>query len=161
MKPSVKELFDKHHLAIYRYLRKMTGSSDLAEELTQDVFIRIIRGLPKYREQGRLVSWIFKITRNVLVNRWRRDRNIHNLVSLDEAKTISNPARQAEKIKIEQALMKLNDMNREVFLLKEIAGLSYKEISRISHLTTAAVRSRIYHARLELRRILSMNNRRP
>jgi RNA polymerase sigma-70 factor (ECF subfamily) len=159
MKLSVKELFDEHHMAVYRYLRKMTGSSDLAEELTQDVFIRIIRGLPKYREEGRVISWIFKITRNVLANRGRRERNIHNLVSLDEVKPISNPARQADKIEIEQALMKLKDMNREVFLLKEIAGLSYEEISRISNLTTNAVRSRVYHARLELRSILSMNNR--
>ena len=58
------ELFERHHVAIYRYLLRMTGSRETAEELTQDVFVRVLKGLEQYEERDREQAWLFRIARN-------------------------------------------------------------------------------------------------
>ena len=74
--PDPARLFDRHHLAVFRFLRRMTGSPSVAEDLTQEVFLRVVRGLDGYDERSREVSWIFRIARNVLVDRHRaRERS--------------------------------------------------------------------------------------
>jgi RNA polymerase sigma-70 factor (ECF subfamily) len=57
------ELFERHHVAIYRYLLRMTGSRETAEELTQDVFVRVLNGLEHYQQRDRERAWLFRIAR--------------------------------------------------------------------------------------------------
>src|SRR5262245_16724050 len=65
------DLFERHHLVVFRFLLRMTGSAPVAEDLTQEVFLRVVRALPSYEEQSRERAWIFRIARNVLVDRHR------------------------------------------------------------------------------------------
>ena len=69
----VHELFQRYHLGVYRYLRRSTGSADRAQDLTQEVFLRVLRSLPRYRAEDREQGWIFTLARNVLLND-RRDQ---------------------------------------------------------------------------------------
>jgi RNA polymerase sigma factor (sigma-70 family) len=92
--PDAARLFDRHHLAVFRFLRRMTGSLSLAEDLTQEVFLRVVRGLEGYDERSREVSWIFRIARNVLLDRHRARARSPQDVSIEDAAVVSRPATQ-------------------------------------------------------------------
>ena len=158
MKSKAQDLFERHHLSLFRYLRRMTQNVDQAEELTQEVFLRALRSLLNYREEGREEAWLFQIARNLLLNMHRDEKRQPKLERLIDRGNSSYPARQLEKLGLEQALRQLNEADREVFLLRETAGLGYEEISRICGITVDAVKSRIYRARLNLREFMSLKS---
>ena len=147
------ELFERHHVAIYRYLLRMTGSRETAEELTQDVFVRVLKGLEQYQERDRERAWLFRIARNLrcdLARRWHRQPPS---ASLEDVEALE-PQRQELQLSLARALAALAEDDREAFVLGEIGGFSYEEIGVICETTPAAIRSRIYRARLALRRAL-------
>ncbi len=153
MTASVEDLFDRFHLAIYRYLLRMTGRPDVAEDLTQDVFVRVVRAARGDLAGGER-AWLFEIARNLLVDWQRRARR--NPVSEDtEALSARGAdgaaARQDVEADVREALGRLPDADREVFLLRVIGGLGHEEIAAISGTSAASVRSRIFRARSALR----------
>jgi RNA polymerase sigma-70 factor (ECF subfamily) len=150
----VGELFQHHHLSVFRYLKRMTGSLERAEELTQEVFLRAIKTRSRDRAVGRERAWLFTIARNLFLNLRRDAGRRPEALPLDETRVPGGAGVTAERIGLEQALAKLPVTDREVFLLREVGGLGYDEISGICALTQDAVRSRIYRARLELREAL-------
>jgi RNA polymerase sigma factor (sigma-70 family) len=146
------ELFERHHVAIYRYLLRMTGSRETAEELTQDVFVRVLKGLEQYEERDRERAWLFRIARNLRCDLARRSLRQPS-TSLDGVEPIA--AQQQElQLSLARALATLAEDDREAFVLGEIGGFSYVEIGVICEASPAAVRSRIYRARLALRQAL-------
>jgi RNA polymerase sigma factor (sigma-70 family) len=146
------ELFERHHVAIYRYLLRMTGSRETAEELTQDVFVRVLKGLEQYEERDRERAWLFRIARNLRCDLARRSQRQPS-TPLDDFEPIE-AQRQELQFSLERALAALAEDDREAFVLGEIGGFSYVEISAICATSPAAVRSRIYRARLALRHAL-------
>ena len=152
--PDAARLFDCHHLAVFRFLRRMTGSPTLAEDLTQEVFLRVVRGLDGYDERSREVSWIFRIARNVLVDRHRARARSPEGASMREAAVVSRPATQVLTAILEEALARLPEEERQAFLMREVGGLGYREIAEASGATPDAARMRIYRARLALREAL-------
>ncbi len=150
----VRELFQRYHLGVFRYLRRSTGSADRAQDLTQEVFLRVLRSLPRYRAEDRDRSWIFTLARNVLLND-RRDQ-----ARRIDARTDPVPSAPVERVEpglrldLERALAGLPALDRDAFLLREIGGLGYAEIARACEISPDSVRSRIYRARLALRSTL-------
>jgi len=132
----------------------MTGSPSLAEDLTQEVFLRVVRGLDGYDERSREVSWIFRIARNVLVDRHRARARSPQDVSPQDAAIASRPANQVVTAILDEALARLPEDEREAFLMREVGGLGYGEIAEASGATPDAARMRIYRARLALRAAL-------
>ena len=152
--PDTAALFDRHHLAVFRFLRRMTGDSSLAEDLTQEVFLRVVRGLEGYDERSREGSWIFRITRNVLVDRHRARVRSPQDASVRDAAVVSRPATQVLTAILDEALARLPEEEREAFLMREVGGLGYRDIAEASGATPDAARMRIYRARLALRAAL-------
>jgi RNA polymerase sigma-70 factor (ECF subfamily) len=152
--PDPAQLFDRHHLAVFRFLRRMTGDPSLAEDLTQEVFVRVVRGLDAYEERSREASWVFRIARNVLVDRHRARVRSPQAASLQEAAGVPGTAPQVLTAVLDQALARLADEDRAAFLMREVGGLGYREIADASGATPDAVRMRIYRARLALRETL-------
>ncbi len=148
------ELFDRYHLGIYRYLLRMTGRPDVAEDLAQDVFVRILRssGAPETPDGER--AWLFSIARNILID-WQR-RNLRNPVQGDRADgdQASVNAQHAVAFEVRQALLTLAEADRDAFLLRVVAGLGHEEIAALTGATPASVRSRIFRARSALRSAL-------
>lgn len=147
---SPAELFERHHVAIYRYLLRMIGSRDAAEELTQEVFVRVVKGLESYEERDKERAWLFRIARNLRCDRARQLHRQHTPVPLEEVQLVE-PQQQELRLSLMRALATLNDDDREAFVLAEIGGFSYGEIAAICDTTPAAIRSRIYRARMALR----------
>ena len=148
-------LFDRHHLAVFRFLRRMTGSAATAEDLTQDVFLRVVRGRDGYDERTREAAWVFRIARNVLIDRYRARSRSPQAAMLDEARAVAVPAIQPLAASLDEALARIADDEREAFLMREVGGLGYAEIAAVTGATADAIRMRIYRARLALRAALA------
>jgi RNA polymerase sigma-70 factor (ECF subfamily) len=153
MAASADELFERHALAVYRYFRRMTGRPDVAEDLTQDVFLRVVRSIDGYQLRNREVSWVFRIARNVLVDHWQKTNPAEVAVA-----DIEEPAAEETQILalgFHEALRLLATGDRDVYLLRERGGLTYQEIAQACETTEEAVRSKLYRARRQIKRLLS------
>lgn len=146
----VDDLFARYREPVYRFLRRFLRDGAAAEDLTQEAFLRAINGA--YQANGHERTWIFQIARNLALDHLKASARRPATVVLDET-TGSNGDRTLA-LALEAALATLGAEDREVFLLKEVAGLSYAEIAAACGLTPDAVRSRLHRTRLALRKQL-------
>jgi len=146
-------LFAAHQPGLLRYLRRAVGSAETARDLTQDVFVRIARagGLPPTDDERR--AWIFRIARNLAIDH-RRRHEVRFTAGAAPLKDVRRPASQDTSAAVNEALASLDPLDRDVFLMREVAGLSYSEVAAACDLSDASVRSRLHRARLALRALL-------
>ena len=148
----VEQVYADHREGVFRYLRRIVGGTDVARDLTQEVFLRVSRaGVPDAPGNERR-AWVFRIARNLALNHVRDGRRRPVLVTLVQAAV---PATQELSAALHAAIAALPDEDRDIFLLRESAGLSYQEIATACELTTVLVRSRLHRARQTLRGTLS------
>jgi RNA polymerase sigma-70 factor, ECF subfamily len=141
-------LFIANRDRLFRYFVRAVGETEVARDLTQDVFVRVSRTTVPDGADGEVRAWLFQIARNLALDHYRqRVRQPRPVMLVDEAQ----PASQDTGVAVNQALAALADLDRDVFLMREVAGLGYQEIGRACGLTADAVRSRIHRARLHLR----------
>jgi len=146
-----EDVFTRHYRDIYRYLVRMSGRPDVADDLSQDVFLRVVRALRNGGPIGHERGWIFSIARNVLADRGREQRRQPS----GPAAAPATAATQDLAFGLAEALAGLSESDRDVFLLKEVGGLTYEEISAACACTVEAVRSRLFRTRLSLRKSLA------
>jgi RNA polymerase sigma-70 factor (ECF subfamily) len=151
-------LFDRHAPAVRRFLRDLLGDDAIADEGTQETFVRAHRGLHTIREDGKVLSWLFGIARNVSREQLRARRR---LVPVGEA-MVDRPAdpsltpeamllgREADRA-LARALAHLSEERRAALLLRIDHGLDYDEIRGVMGWSLAKVKNEIHRARLELR----------
>ena len=144
-------LFAEHRDGVFRYLRRIVGEAEAARDLTQEVFLRVARTEVPEATDVECRAWVFKIARNLALNHLRDGRRRPDTV---EAVEQSTPATQELAVTLQQALAGLPDLERDVFLMREMAGLSYDEIASACELTLDAVRARLHRARMQLRAAL-------
>ncbi len=144
-------LFAAHQDGLFGYLSRAVGERETARDLTQDVFVRILSSatLPPTAEQQR--AWVFRIARNLVIDHHRRQK--HRQTEPLTADPVSDGRTTSADTAaiVHQALSRLDDDARDVFLMREVSGLSYVEIAEACQLTPDAVRSRIHRTRLQLR----------
>ena len=108
--PSIRGLFDRHHLRIYRFALRVSGDPALAEEVTQEVFVKALRSIESYRERGRESAWLFRIARNLLIDRARKLSTRPEVVELGAvAGRATDPLLRAS---LEHALAGLDEEHR-------------------------------------------------
>jgi RNA polymerase sigma-70 factor (ECF subfamily) len=150
----VERLYADHRDGVFRYLRRIVGGPDAARDLTQEVFLRVSRaGVPEATELGRR-AWVFKIARNLALNHVRDGRRRPVTVELADT---SVPATQELAVALRDAIAALPALDRDVFLLRETAGLRYEEIASACDVAVATVRSRLHQARQSLRAALGVS----
>ncbi len=157
---AVGELYDRHHESIFRYVRSRVQTYGLAEDLTGEVFTRMVVSLPDYGLRGiPFRAWLYRIARNLVIDHHRRESG-HTSVPLCHAEsageTGSNPASIVEqKLTLERvqcALAKLDPSQQEVVLLRFLLGLSLREVALALGKTVAAVKS-LQHRGLKALRV--------
>jgi RNA polymerase sigma-70 factor (ECF subfamily) len=145
-------VFAAHREEVFRYLTHVVGHAEAAKDLTQEVFLRASRStIPAIAAERR--AWIFTIARNLGLN-YVRD-GTRTLLASPLVDTAATPPTQERSVAVQQALATLAVLDRDVFVLREIVGLSYEEIADACSLTPDPVRSRLHRARLALRQNLS------
>ena len=153
MSADAEALFAEHREPLFRYLCRAAGQADAARDLTQDVFLRVSRTAIPSASRPEVQAWLFRIARNLVIDYHRRRHRAPLTVTLDHAG--QRPASQDVSAAVNQALGTLADLDRDVFLMREVAGLGYDEIANVCDLSPDAVRSRIHRTRLRLRQDLA------
>jgi RNA polymerase sigma factor (sigma-70 family) len=133
---------------VWRYLRRFVGDAALAEDLTQETFIRVYRRLDTYRFGSRFTTWTIQIARNAAIDALRsRERRDRLVDALPAPRAASQPGLGAE---IEAALATLSPKLRDAVLLVEVAGFTYRDAGDVLGVPTGTVKSRVSQARDQL-----------
>jgi RNA polymerase sigma-70 factor (ECF subfamily) len=144
---------------IFNYVLRMVGDRTLAEDLTQDVFLHVFRGLRGFSRRALFTTWLFQVAKNRVIDEMRAtERRPRTLVAIEDApqlEVVDAPIEQSEAIQILLCeVEKLSPDLKESLLLRDIAGLSYNEISDTLGVTLATVKWRIFKARDEVQQAL-------
>ncbi|HET8773449.1 MAG TPA: RNA polymerase sigma factor [Thermoanaerobaculia bacterium] len=147
-------LIARWHEPLWKYLRRLTGDEDAAAEAVQDAWLRILRGMPRLRDAGRLRAWIFGIARRVVMDRLREKYAEPARVSPEDVDLAA--ADDAIDLKEELALLqeelaRLPVPEREVVALFHLEELSLLEIAEVAGIPAGTVKSRLFRARRALR----------
>lgn len=174
-----EEIVRLQHRRIYNLCYRFTNSPDDAQDLTQDVFIRVYRTLGSYDvEKGAFTTWLTTLTRNLLVDHFRRSRQDRITDSMDaslreddDAPPLSErisdrgpspddrvASQEAQKM-VRAALARLSPDLREAVILRDLQDMDYKEIAQALRVPEGTVKSRINRGRMELARLLSRNKK--
>jgi RNA polymerase sigma-70 factor (ECF subfamily) len=140
---------------VYNYVLRLTGDRSLAEDLTQEVFLRVFQGLPGFSLRSRFTTWLFQVTKNRVLDELRAiERRPRALVALEDIpplEVVDAPVERAEAIDaVWRAVEALNPDLKMALLLRDVVGLSYTEIAETLEITLATVKWRIYKAREEV-----------
>ena len=170
-----EEIVNLYHRRIYNVCYRFAGASEDAEDLTQEVFIKMYRTLKSYdASKGALITWVTTITRNLLVDHFRRSKQERLTDSLESAPAGDQDAptlgeqlpdlgpspdagvqtQEAQRM-VHQALQKLSPELREAVILRDLQDMDYREIAQALRVPEGTVKSRINRGRAELARHLS------
>jgi RNA polymerase sigma factor (sigma-70 family) len=149
-------LYKRHRGPLYRFVLRAIKQGSSAEELFQEVWIRVIESRSRYAPQARFTTWLYTIAHNLLVDHWRKKGLA--VVSLDAEDVpieSANPARQAEGreavARLLHAIEALPPAQREAFLLHEEAGMTVAEIAAATGTNEEAAKSRLRYAMAKLK----------
>jgi RNA polymerase sigma factor (sigma-70 family) len=151
------ELIARWHGPLWSYVRRVTGEDDAAQDLVQDVWLRVIRGIGRLREPSRLRPWLFGIARRTVVDRWRA--RYADLVDSDvdpAGLPVELPASDLEDdlAALQDELGRLPLLEREAVSLFYLRELSLAEVAEVLGVPEGTVKSRLFRARRSLRRML-------
>lgn len=142
-------LYRRHADDVYRTAYRVTGSEHEADDVLQDVFVGLRRALDRYEERGSFAAWLRAVTtRTALLHLRHRRRSAVRDVDVDTEQSSRPPdaALAEERIVARQALASLPDSLRVVFVLKEIAGYSHREIAELLGIGLGTSRVRLHRA---------------
>ena len=148
-------LYDRNVDRIYRLAYRMTGDDVVARECTQEAFIQAFTQLGEFRGQSRFSTWLHSIAVNVTLNWMRRvKRQASREVALDSGPTRSKPAAGVDptvRDRIGEAVDRLPDIYRTVFLMHDVEGYKHREIADTLDIAVGTSKARLSRARLTLR----------
>ena len=163
-------LFERHQQPVYRFILRSCGQQAVADELVQDVFERVINAADSYEPSAKFTTWLYTIARHRCIDRARRHSRVdvyslqnhvddgdeareHQDLLADEKAVAPGVEldRRAFRDRLQQALETLPDKQREVFILREISGLKFREIAEVVDTKVPTVKSRLRYALGKLR----------
>jgi RNA polymerase sigma-70 factor, ECF subfamily len=149
-------LYARHRARLFRFVLRSVKERGMAEELFQDVWMRVIEARERYAPKARFTTWLYSIAHNRLIDHWRRKGlSVVDLEAVDVEGNSPNPERQAEARqslqRFTKALEALPPAQREAFLLHEEAGMSVAEIAQATGAGEEAAKSRLRYALAKLK----------
>lgn len=143
------ELFDRYRPAIWGFFRRRVWDRERAEDLVQETFVALMKSAPRYEPRAPFRSFLFGIAFNLLAEERRKPRPV---TSADELPgLVAASANQDVVIHVRQAIASLDQIDRDVLLLREFETLSYAEIAAALEIPLNTVRSRLFRARMAVR----------
>lgn len=150
-------VYEKYHRELYLYIYSLSRNHHIAEDLTQETFLKALLSLQE--EHGNIRAWLYMVARNLFFNyRKKASRNVsleEEMKRSDEEKDLlANMIENERKLQLYQALKKLDMKKREILLLQYFGDLSQKEIAAVLHITPENVRVLAYRAKKELKKYM-------
>jgi len=170
-----ERLLRKHRKPVYNFINRQVGHEATAEDLMQEVFLRVIKGAPTYQKQAKFTTWVYTIARNLCVDHTRRAKH-RKAASLDQpigsgdtgkerstmGELVADRGPQVDRQAIgrelqghlQHAISALSEEQREVFLMREYLNMPFKEIAEVIGCPENTVKSRMRYALDHLRQLL-------
>ncbi|OQX96113.1 hypothetical protein B6I21_01905 [candidate division KSB1 bacterium 4572_119] len=164
-----RELVEKHKLSVLNLCLRFTGNKDEADDLAQDVFMRVYQAAPRYEAKASFTTWLYRITLNLCLNFQRRkklltffslDQNSNNQynksteIPITSDQPDTNFEKQEKQRIIQEAINSLPENQKTVVILYRYQQLSYQEIASVLETSVSAVESRLFRARHNLKKRL-------
>jgi RNA polymerase sigma-70 factor (ECF subfamily) len=151
-----EELYRTHLPRVYSLVRRMGGGRD-ADELTQDVFVRLWQKLGTFRGDSAFTTWLHRLTVNVVIERFRTDtaRRQRLRDGEDIFEMLAAPRHSGDlAMDFETAMLKLPDGAREIFVLHDVEGYKHQEIAELLEISPGTSKAQLHRARMMLRKSL-------
>jgi RNA polymerase sigma-70 factor (ECF subfamily) len=143
-----ERLVRTYQAPVFRFLRHLVGDRSLAEDLTQDTFLRLHRRLGSFRFQSKFSTWLFQVARNAAADELRRHQRQARLLQV--APLPGPPSAPDARAELRIALADLPVAMREPLLLVEVGGFTYAEVAAVLGVPVGTVKSRVFSARARL-----------
>ncbi len=162
-----EQIVNSYAKRIYNLGYRYTNRRDEAEDLTQEILVRVYQNLKSFRaDVGTFQNWILKVGRNLIIDHYRQTRRFQQTAGTEELETMNlkdekvpNPERTVERDEaarfLREGLEALSPELKEAIILRDIEGMAYLEISDLLGIPEGTVKSRINRGRLELAKLLS------
>ncbi len=171
-KVSIEKLINRHRQKVFTYIVLVVKNQQLAEDIFQDTFIKVIRSLVdgKYKDNGRFVSWVIRIAHNLIIDHFRKEKQINTLSNDDYDADIFNSRKFSDQnvedimIKdqitsdVRQLIDELPDEQKQVILMRHYGGMSFKEIAEQTDVSINTALGRMRYALINLRKLLEKKN---
>ena len=148
-----EQVYEAYRGRVFNTAYRMLSNRADAEDVTQDVFVKVFKKLGSFRGDSAVSTWIYRIAVNACLD-FRRRRRLRQTVSLEDGLEVGSTPMSVARL-IESALPRMADGYRQVFVLHDIQGLKHDEIAKILGITDGASKSQLHRARAFLRRELS------
>lgn len=169
---SIELLINRHKSKVYTYIFLIVKSEQLAEDIFQDTFIKVIQSLKKgkYKDNGRFLSWVIRIAHNLIIDHFRKEKQLNTLSNDSYETDIFNSKKMSDKNiednliedQIQNDVRKLIDElpedQKEVILLRHYGGLSFKEIADQTDVSINTALGRMRYALINLRKLIEKHN---
>ena len=169
---SIEVLIKRHKRKVYTYILLIVKNHELAEDIFQDTFIKVIKSLKqnKYTDDGKFVSWVVRIAHNLIIDHFRKEKNLKTIsndstdLDIFNSNKLSEPTVEQKIVKeqvfrdIRNLIEKLPDDRREVIVLRHYIGLSFKEIADETNVSINTALGRMRYALINLRKMIKENN---
>jgi RNA polymerase sigma-70 factor (ECF subfamily) len=150
-------LFERYQKRIFNFLARMTMDRELAEDLTQNVFLRIIKYRNSYREGNKFQSWIYQVARNVFSDYYQAHKNkFADFVDVEKISDHMADRQESEEQDEKERLLhrsmaRLSEEQRELLVLTRFQQMKYEEVAAIMDTTVANIKVRVHRAILKLK----------
>ena len=166
--PSIEELITRYKSKVYTYILLMVKDQQLAEDLFQETFIKVIQSLKmhKYKDNGKFVSWIIRIAHNLVIDHFRKEKQINTCNNEDYEADLFNSskfsAKNIEQLIVHDQIIKdvrklideFPDDQREVVMLRHYGQLSFKEIAEQTDVSINTALGRMRYALINMRKMI-------
>lgn len=151
------DLYEKYKNAIFLYLYRSTLSQHIAEDLTQDTFLKAFQSLASFRGESSLKTWLFRIARNTYINHSKKKQNNMEFQTdmMDQYITqkLDQYKRSDDQNAIELTLLQLPENYRTYIILRDVNDLTYEEVATVTNETIGQVKVGLYRARKKFKEI--------
>lgn len=169
---AIEVLINRHRSKVYTYIILTIKNQQLAEDLFQETFIKVIQSLKagKYKDNGKFLSWVIRIAHNLIIDHFRKEKQM-NAISNDDSEVDLFNSRKLSDSNIEELIIdsqikseirvlinELPDDQREVVLLRHYGGLSFKEIADQTDVSINTALGRMRYALINLRKLIQEKN---
>lgn len=169
---AIETLINRHKNRVYTYILLIVKNEQLAEDIFQDTFIKVIKSLRrgKYQEKGIFVSWVIRIAHNLIIDHFRKEKHLKtysndsNEVDLFNSQKFSDKNVEDELIQdqitqdVRKLIDELPDDQKQVILLRHYGGLSFKEIAEQTGVSINTALGRMRYALINLRKLINKKN---
>ncbi len=169
---SIEILINRHKNRVFTYIMLIVKNEQLAEDIFQDTFIKVIHSLQdgKYKDNGRFLSWVIRIAHNLIIDHFRKEKQLNTLSNDDFEMDIFNSRKMSDKnvednlieeqihLDIRKLIEELPEDQKEVILLRHYGGLSFKEIADQTNVSINTALGRMRYALINLRKLITKHN---